>query len=73
MYLWHQLLAQKGYIIWILDNRTPAARARNLSGRSTKTWRTGTARSGDGIAWLKTQPYVAGDRMGIWAGALADT
>ena len=25
-YLWHQMLAQKGYIIWICDNRTASAR-----------------------------------------------
>ena len=26
VYMWHQLMAQKGYIVWILDNRTASGK-----------------------------------------------
>jgi hypothetical protein len=35
--MWHQLLAQKGYIVWLCDNRSAAARGSNRPGRYTKT------------------------------------
>ncbi len=53
-----------------LDSATTArraARALNRSGRFTKTWaNSNCAILEDGIAWLKSQPYVDGDRIGIW-------
>ena len=34
-YMFHQMLAQHGVIVWVLDNEARAARASNHSGRST--------------------------------------
>lgn len=66
-YLWHQMLAQQGYCIWISDNR--AASHRGI----THTWKVhrqlGTqelADLEDGVNWLRAQPWVDADRMGIW-------
>jgi len=66
-FLWHQLLAQKGVIIFALDNRGSAGRghlfeepihlrfgAQELSDQH------------DGVTWLKVQPWVDGSRIGIW-------
>lgn len=66
-YLWHQMLAQQGYIIWMCDNRSAthggASDAwpihRNLGENELKDIE-------DGIRWLKNQPWVDGDRVGIW-------
>ena len=66
-YMWHQLLAQKGYIIWICDNRTASGKGaestwpayRNLGELELKDLE-------DGLTWLKSQPYVDGSRIGIW-------
>jgi dipeptidyl-peptidase-4 len=66
-YMWHHMLAQKGYLIWVLDNRT----ASGMSAESTwPIYRNAGELElrdlEDGIAWLKTQPYVDGSRIGIW-------
>ncbi|MGI8670319.1 MAG: alpha/beta hydrolase family protein, partial [Aridibacter sp.] len=66
-YMWHQLLAQKGYIVWILDPRS-------ASGKGEKETWTAYKKLGqtefldleDGVKFLKSQPYVDGDRIGIW-------
>lgn len=66
-YMWHQLLAQKGYIIWICDNRT-------ASGKGTESEWPVYKNFGelelpdleDGLTWLKSQPYVDSDRIGLW-------
>jgi dipeptidyl-peptidase-4 len=66
-YLWHQMLAQKGYIIWICDNRTASNKGiesawplyRNFGELELRDWE-------DGLAWLKRQPYVDGTRIGLW-------
>ena len=65
-YLFHQLLAQKGLVVWICDNRT-------ASGKGAVSAWAGYKRMGeselrdieDGVAWLKKQPFVDGDRIGI--------
>jgi dipeptidyl-peptidase 4 len=66
-FLWHQLMAQKGYIIFSLDNRGSAGRghafetplhlrlgAQELSDQS------------DGVQYLKSLPYVDPNRIGVW-------
>ena len=66
-YMWHQMLAQKGYIIWVCDNRT-------ASGKGVEsTWpvykQMGVSELADiedGVSYLKSLPYVDGDRIGIW-------
>jgi dipeptidyl-peptidase-4 len=66
-YLWHQMLAQKGYIVWICDNRSASAKGvksahpiyKNLGELELRDLE-------DGIAHLKRQPYVDGSRIGLW-------
>ncbi|MGQ0761546.1 MAG: DPP IV N-terminal domain-containing protein [Acidobacteriota bacterium] len=66
-FMWHQMLAQKGYIIWICDNRTASNKGvgsawpayRNLGELELRDLE-------DGFSWLKSQPYVDGSRIGIW-------
>ena len=65
--MWHHMLAQKGYIIWVMDNRT-------ASGKGVEsTWpvyqsmgQTETMDLDDGFSYLKSLPYVDGDRLGMW-------
>ena len=64
--MFHQLLAQSGVIVWVLDNRT-------ASGKGAESVWPAYQRFGplelqdveDGIAWLKRQPWVDPDRIGI--------
>ncbi len=66
-YMWHQLLAEKGYIIWICDNRTASGTGLESTWPVYKNFGELELRDlEDGIAWLKTQPYVDGSRIGIW-------
>lgn len=66
-YLFHQYLAQKGYIIWILDPRS-------ASGKGEKETWTAYKQLGyteyldleDGVKYLKSLPFVDGERLGIW-------
>ena len=66
-YMWHQLLAQKGYIIWVCDNRTASGKGLESTWPVYKNFGEIELRDlEDGVAWLKTQPYVDGSRIGIW-------
>jgi dipeptidyl-peptidase-4 len=63
-FLFHQLLAQNGIIVWICDNRS-------ASGKGVVSQWPIHGRLGelelqdieDGVAWLKQQPYVDGSRI----------
>jgi dipeptidyl-peptidase-4 len=66
-YLWHQLMAQKGYIIFSLDNRGSGGRGHLFE--EPIHYRFGAQELSDqrdGGEWLKHQPYVDADRIGIW-------
>ncbi|MGH9880744.1 MAG: S9 family peptidase, partial [Pyrinomonadaceae bacterium] len=66
-YMWHQLLAQKGYVSWIVDNRTASSKGVESSWPVYKNFGELELRDiEDGLAWLKTQPYVDAARIGIW-------
>ena len=66
-YMWHQLLAQRGYVIWICDNRTASSKGVESSWPVYKNFGELELRDiEDGISWLKTQPYVDGSRIGLW-------
>jgi dipeptidyl-peptidase-4 len=64
--LFHQLLAQKGIVVWICDNRT-------ASGKGALSAWPGYKRMGelelqdieDGLLWLKKQPWVDASRIGL--------
>lgn len=64
--MFHQLLAQQGIIVWVCDNRTASGKG------AESAWpvfrRFGESELNDvedGIAWLKRQPYVDVNRIGI--------
>jgi dipeptidyl-peptidase-4 len=66
-YMWHQMLAEKGYIIWICDNRTASNQGVQSAWPLYKNF--GALELSDledGFAWLKSQPYVDGSRIGLW-------
>ena len=66
-YMFHQLLAQKGYIIWVCDNRTASGKGLESTWPVYKNFGELELRDlEDGVAWLKNQPYVDGSRIGIW-------
>jgi dipeptidyl-peptidase 4 len=65
--LWHQLMAQKGYIIFALDNRGSAGRGHLFE--EPIHFRLGAQELSDqrdGAAYLKSLPYVDPRRIGIW-------
>jgi dipeptidyl-peptidase-4 len=63
-FMFHQLLAQQGVIVWILDNRS-------ASGKGAEAQWPVYGRLGemelldleDGVSWLKQQPYVDSSRL----------
>jgi dipeptidyl-peptidase-4 len=66
-FLWHQFMAQKGFIIFALDNRGSAGRGHLFE--EPIHFRFGAQELSDqrdGAAYLKSLPYVDGDRIGIW-------
>ncbi len=66
-YMWHQLMAQKGYIVWICDNRTASGKGAESEWPVYKNFGELELRDlEDGLTWLKSQPYVDGDRIGLW-------
>lgn len=65
--LWHEMMAQKGYVIFALDNRGSAGRGHVFE--VPIHYRFGIdalSDQRDGVAWLKKQPWVDGNRIGIW-------
>jgi dipeptidyl-peptidase-4 len=69
-FLWHELMAQKGYIIFALDNRGSAGRGHLFE--EPIHYRLGAQELSDqrdGAAYLKSLPYVDANRMGIWGGS----
>ena len=66
-YMYHQLLAQHGIIVWICDNRSASGKGavsvqpvyRNFGELELRDIE-------DCAGWLKQQPYVDGARMGIY-------
>jgi len=64
--MWHQLLAQKGYIVWVCDNRSASGKGiesawpiyKNLGELELRDLE-------DSVTYLKTLPYVDGSRIGL--------
>jgi dipeptidyl-peptidase-4 len=66
-FMWHQMLSQKGYIIWICDNRTASSKGVNSAWPLYQNFGELELRDlEDGFSWLKSQPYVDGSRIGLW-------
>ena len=65
--LWHQMMAQKGFIIFALDNRGSAGRGHVFE--EPIHYRLGVqelADQQDGATWLAQQPWIESRRIGIW-------
>ncbi len=66
-YLWHEMLAQDGYLVASVDNRGTGARGAKF--KKLTYLHLGRYESADQIAaarWFATQAYVDADRVGIW-------
>ncbi|MCF8297272.1 MAG: S9 family peptidase [Saprospiraceae bacterium] len=66
-YIWFQMLAQKGYIVVSVDNRGTGARGEEF--KKCTYEKLGDLETKDQIEaakWLKYQPYVDSDRIGIF-------
>jgi dipeptidyl-peptidase-4 len=65
-----QVLAGKGFVVFSLDGRGTPARGRDFE--RTLLRRMGKNELEDqlaGVEWLKKQPYVDGQRIGVWGGS----
>ena len=66
-FLWHELMAQKGFIIFSVDNRGSAGRGHAFE--TPLHFRLGAQELSDqrdGVHYLKSLPYVDANRIGIW-------
>jgi len=64
--LWFQMLAQKGYIIWVCDNRSASGKGEESVWPVYKRLGELELRDlEDGINYLKAQPYIDGTRIGL--------
>jgi dipeptidyl-peptidase-4 len=66
-YLWHQMLAQEGYLVASVDNRGTGGRGRDF--KKVTYQNLGRYEAADQIAaarYMGSLPFVDGDRTGIW-------
>ncbi len=72
--LWLAYMAQQGYLVFSIDNRGSAGRGKAWEEPVAK--QLGTIELQDqlaGLDYLKTLPYVDGDRVGIWGWSYGGT
>jgi dipeptidyl-peptidase 4 len=66
-YMWHQLLAQKGYIIWICDNRTASGKGEEAAWKAYQNLGELELRDlEEGLDALRAMPFVDASRIGLW-------
>ena len=66
-YLWHQMLAQQGYCIWMCDNRSATHRGAKYAWPIHKSMgKQELADIEDGIGWLVNKGIADPKRIGIW-------
>jgi len=64
--MWYQMLAQKGYIIWVCDNRSASGKgAESEWGIHKRFGELELQDLEDGVSYLKSLPYIDGTRIGI--------
>jgi len=65
--MWHRYMAQQGFIIFVMDNRTTAGRgklAKNLTYGHYAKWT--VLDQLEGVKYLKTLAFVDSNRLGVW-------
>jgi dipeptidyl-peptidase 4 len=66
-YLFHQLLAERGIVVWICDNRTASGKGAVSAWPVYKRFGEAELRDvEDGLSWLRSQPWVDPERIGIY-------
>lgn len=66
-YLWHQMLAQQGYVVWMCDNQSASYRSvKNAWPIHRNMAQNELADIERGVEWLKQQSWVDQERIGIW-------
>ncbi len=66
-YMYHQYLAQQGYIIWVCDPRSASGKGEKETWTAYKQLgKTEQLDIEDGQSYLKKQTFVDPDRLGIW-------
>jgi dipeptidyl-peptidase-4 len=71
VYLFHQLLAQRGVVVWICDNRTASGKGAVSAWPMYRNFGELELRDvEDGLDWLRKQGWVDAGRMGMngWSG-----
>ena len=66
-FLWHQLLSQRGYIVFVCDNRSASGKGRVYAKACWhKLGQSELADLEDAVDWLGEQPYIDAKRIAIW-------
>jgi dipeptidyl-peptidase-4 len=66
-FLWHHLIASRGAIVWVVDNRTASAKGVGSAWPAYRCFGTTELRDlEDAVGWLRGQRYIDPDRFGIW-------
>ncbi|PYQ45427.1 MAG: hypothetical protein DMF77_04190 [Acidobacteria bacterium] len=71
MYLFHQLLAERGVVVWMCDNRTASGKGAVSAWPMYRNFGELELRDvEDGLDWLRGQGWIDPDRIGIngWSG-----
>lgn len=65
---YHQLLADNGVVIFYVDNRSAAGRSKSDANSIVRQLYGPVELNDllDGVTWLKSQPYIDAERIGVW-------
>lgn len=65
-FMYYQMLAQHGIGVWVCDNRSASSKGAQSAWTSYKNFGEQELRDiEDGLTWLKGQPWVDGERIGL--------
>lgn len=66
-YLWHQMLAQRGYVVMSVDNRGTGGRGRDFMKQTyLRLGQREAADQIDAARWVQRQPWADPNRVGLW-------
>ena len=65
--MWHHMLAQRGYLVWVCDNRSASGKGRAATSACYRDMGTTELRDlEDGVDWLVAKGFADPKRIGIW-------